>query len=118
MTSCRRCEADVKRAGLCAACRDERRREQTRARVQKFRDSGRVTLQVPLSHELMRLADEHGGGVHFIPDAPLFGRRSPQGPDEGMSTTSPVLSAILDQRAREAAVHSWWKDHNDVFDGI
>lgn len=68
-----------------------------------------------ISQELMRATQAYGNETHLIPDKPIPSRRTPRGPDEGCSTTSLGLQALLDQKAEAAAHHTWWEENPGVF---
>jgi hypothetical protein len=115
--TCRHCGQAVKRAGLCAGCRVERRKKQWRDASQKYRDQGRRTA-VSVSQEMLKAAHQHGIEIRLIPDKPIPGKLTPRGPDEGCSTTNKKLAGELDELARAAYTHPWWEENPDVFAGL
>ena len=115
--TCRQCEAPVKRAGICAHCRVEKRKKQWRDASQKYRDQGRRTA-VSVSQEMLRASQNQGTEIRLIPDKPIPGKLTRRGPNEGMSTTKPALQAKLVENTHAAANHPWWDENPDVFDGL
>lgn len=71
-----------------------------------------------VSQEMLRASQKYGTEVRLIPDKPIPSKLTPRGPDEGISTRSVVLQAILIENASIAAAHPWWSENPDVFDGL
>lgn len=131
MKTCRQCGNPVKRAGLCGPCRRTRRREQWRKDTAKYvethqderadsvlRWQDRRRAPTPEEKDEMSSLNYTSKPSHFVVDTPLLGRRTPAGPNEGVSTRDPELMAQLDQLAAEAASHEWWSANPDALRGV
>jgi len=138
MIPCLRCSEpfEGKRFGpsvkYCAECRRLRKNEADRDRRQRVREDQALlhrvaeSLREYVTPDMWQTIQDYIANVGAVPGSPLSlvvdrmpaGTATHAGPDEGVSTTNPMLAQTLEGQRMRAIMDDWFVEHPHWLEGV